>query len=131
MNMKPDLTRPVGFTTYNGTDKVCTRDGHPWHKFTEEVLGDLPVAGYVEIGKGQKLGLWSKRGCFHYYKIESVFDLFYALPEKVEKTFWIMVAKYEIKNRRIECDLYDSKKLAELHNAEGYQIVPITLTVEE
>jgi len=52
--MKPDLTRPVDFTTYNGTDKICTRMGLPWRSFGEIKSRIFPkaMAGTVLCNDG-------------------------------------------------------------------------------
>lgn len=136
--MKPDLTRPVDFTTYNGTDKVCTRRGVEWHKFTETVPGNQPIAGYFNE---HKHGLYITTATWglneRYYldkKDYSDLDLFYALPEKVEKTFWIVVTSWELKRKKISEDskLHKSEEDARLAGyPDNSQIVPITLLVEE
>jgi len=128
--MKPDLTRPVDFVTYNGTDKVCTRGGLPWRSLGEvksKIFGRAFAGAIMTIEGYEAVCAWNFVGRF-YIDATSVFDLFYALPEKVEKTFWIVVTDEEIRNRQLEKTNLNENKIFYPGPA---QIVPITVLVEE
>lgn len=129
--MKPDLTRPVDFTTYNGTDKVCTRAGWPWRS-----LGGIKQSLFIVIGAVmhpngfETVYGWDDKGRMD--QEERDHDLFYALPEKVEKTFWIVVADTEISRRELGfSQMYTNRDEALLDCVPTDQIVPITVLVEE
>ena len=60
-------------------------------------------------------------------------DLFYALPEKVEKTFWVIIMSNEKDGYFfVDPTLYKSKEDAQSQEyPQCPQIVPITVLVEE
>lgn len=132
--MKPDLTRPVAFATYNGTDKVCTRSGLPWRGLGEIKSSLFVMAGAMLHPNGfETVSVWNARGRIG-DREERGDDLFYALPEKIEKTFWILISHSEIGKRKIGSSrIYESKRDAEVDIVKSpfIQIVPITLLVEE
>ncbi len=130
--MKPDLKRPVDFTTYNGTDNVCTRDGRAWRSLGEIKSSFFAIVGAMLHSNGFETAyVWSEKGRKNDSE-ERGTDLFYALPEKVEKTFWILVTNAEIKNKRMSSILYESREEAQpkVHH-KSIQIAPITVLVEE
>ena len=127
--MKPDLTRPVDFTTYNGTDKVCTRDGRPWRSLGKIKNSLFIIIGAVLHPNGfETVYGWDDKGRMD-EREERGNDLFYALPEKVEKTFWIVVADKEIRNGQLEKTILYEKKIKTPRN--DTQIASITVLVEE